>query len=100
MFICDDCLLETDEADVGQAYLNLPDPVCQFCGNDLFDGDYGPKNFAELLKSKSQEERLLEDIFGKRDPRYMRTGSSHRNIEYVKLKVKQLLGQRYNIIKK
>jgi len=90
MFICDDCRLETDEMNVGPIYLDLPDPVCQACGNDLFDGNYGSKTFAKLLSEKTPEEELLEDIFGANDRRYMRTGSSHKNINYMKERAKKL----------
>ena len=90
MFICDDCQLETDEMDVSPIYLSLPDPVCQACGNDLFAGNYGSKTFAQLLSEKTEEQEFLEEIFGKKDQRYMRTGSSHANINYMKERAKKL----------
>jgi len=90
MFICDDCRLETDEMNVGPIYLSLPDPVCQDCGNDLFNGNYGSKTFAQLLSEKTEEQEFLEEIFGKKDQRYMRTGSSHANINYMKERAKKL----------
>ncbi len=82
-FICDDCQLETYRMDVGQAYVELPNSVCQDCGNDLFNGNYKPKTFVQLLSEKTPEEELLKEIFGEKHERHMRTGSSQKNIDYV-----------------
>ena len=59
-----------------------PDYICHWCFIDLEYGFTAPETAKELEARRTEEDKLMEQIFGKRDFRQSRKGSSVDNFLY------------------
>jgi hypothetical protein len=86
-FLCHDCGELVQEDNVCKNAKNLPDPICQLCFIDLLEGRFEPGPVSKFYP-KTEEERLLHEIFGKNDVRKFRRGSSQVNQAWVLNRIK------------
>ena len=98
-FICHDCKRETPIMESSEYGLGLPDPLCQSCMCDLMNGKWDPIEWKqekeeEAIRPKSREELILIELFGNREERITRTGSSRVNIKTIEQRRQKSKAQR------
>lgn len=82
MYLCHDCGELVKEEEVCLNAQKLTDPLCQLCYIDLLEGRHEAGPVGKFYP-KTEDERLLNEIFGRKDDRKYRKGSSQANIAWA-----------------
>lgn len=93
-FICHDCKREIPVTEASEYGRGLPNPICQSCLQDLMNDRWIAEEWRKEKEDfenrpKTREEQLLLQIFGNKEGRVMRTGSSLANIEAIEQRREQ-----------